>query len=53
MEHAKGLGSAYLSPNERAKAGRVSAAMLRHTFARLRRIIEWPDDDEPLAMASL
>ena len=39
-------GSAFLSPSEAAKAGRVATAMVTHTFARLRTVMESPDDDD-------
>jgi hypothetical protein len=45
IDTAGGLGSAFLSPDERVKSGRVALGMLTHTFLRLRTVIETPSED--------
>ena len=46
LVYLENLGSAFLSPVERVKAGRVAKRMLLHTFGRLRIVMEASDDDE-------
>jgi hypothetical protein len=53
LEYTENLGSAYLSPAQRAKSARVAQALLRHTFSRLRTVIDSPDDDEPAGATAI
>ena len=49
LYHAGTLSSAFLSPLERAKSARVALSMLRHSFSRLRTVMEESEDEGPLA----